>query len=247
MRKFLPFCFVLILASCAHHREVVIPTVDAPYLAGRLNELSRLQSAGQFDAMKSFFSKSATIQSPVTPRRASVDKYLHAAATDRYALSFSQTEIIYSLPGKVTTRSLAHASSPERFNLNESVMIDWRFEGGQWLITRFAFPDWPPVIGVWRRSGQHGEGSIELRVMPGGVYVIYLNEDYTLPAFRGHYDLSGNQITFTDTTAEDPKMFERGDGTYVFTKTSSGANFNRIRDDSNWRSERFDGAWVSWE
>ncbi len=247
MKKFFSLWCVLVLASCAHHREVGPPTVDTAYFTSQLDQMSRLQNAGQFDAVRPYFSKNAAVQSPVTPRRTTVEKYLQIAAADRYMIAFSNTEIVYSLPSKVTTRSTVRAAAPEKFNLTEPVMIDWRFEDGQWRISRFSFPDWPPVVGVWRRSGLRGEGTLELRILPGGNYVVYVNEDYTLPKFRGQYQLDGNRITLTDTSAEDPKMFEKGSGSYLFVRTAAGAEFRKVQDDSNWRSERFDGAWVAWQ
>ena len=78
------------------------------------------------------------IQSPLTPRAASAEKYLQALAAEPYHLAFSRTEVVYSLPRRAATRSDVVASAAGRFNLKERVTVDWRVEDGYWRISRIS-------------------------------------------------------------------------------------------------------------
>jgi len=235
------FLLCLALASCAHHQ--VAQTDNAP-LDQRLTTIAAMHNSGDAAAFKSYFAKGATIQLPATPRFASVDRYLQALAADPYNIAFSNTEIVYSLTGRSATRSTMTANSPGRLNLQEQVTVDWVMEDGYWKISRIAVTDWPTIIGTWRRSGLKDEGSLELQILPGNNYLVYVGEDHTLPAFRGHYTLEGNKITFADSSANEAKNYQAGAGSYIFTRTSTGMNFRKVDEGNTWRSERFDGDWM---
>ncbi len=211
----------------------------------RLNELAALQNNGRSEELRTHFAKGASIQSPVTLRETGIESYLVALRSEPYTLAIKGTEIVYSQPGRAVTRSAVTASAPGRFQLADTVTVDWRFEDGYWRISRLRFADWPTVVGTWRRGGLRGEKSIELRILPGGSYVIHLDDDYTVPAFRGRYRLEGNRLELADVSAAEPGTLQTGDGSYMFMRTSTGANFRLISDDNTWRSERFDGAWVA--
>lgn len=211
----------------------------------QLNEVSALHNSLQLEGLKTHFTKDATIQSPLTPRPTGIDQYLSALKAEPYNLAFSNTEVVYSLSGQAATRSQANASSLGRFQLKERVTVDWRLENGYWRISRVVFSEWPAVVGTWRKSGPKREGSIELRIQPGGKYVIYTAEDYSAPAFRGTYTLEGNRITLEDTSAFEAKQFNGSAGSYMYLRTPHGIQFTKVQDENPWRSERFEGEWSS--
>jgi len=242
MRSFF-LAAVLALTSCVHQPESS-PTDQAP-LDQHLAQFASLQNSGQWEALRTHFTKDATIQSPVTPQRSKVDRYLRAVAAEPYSVNFSGTETIYAFPGRAMTRSDAVLSAPGRFNLKEKVKVEWRLEDGYWRISRMAFSDWPAIVGTWKRSGLKQEGSIELRILPGGSYVIYTAEDYSAPAFRGRYRLEGNKITMADSSAFEASLFSAGEGSYLFMRTATGINFRKVEDANAWRTERFEGNWTS--
>ncbi|CAN5516091.1 hypothetical protein BH09VER1_BH09VER1_45470 [soil metagenome] len=231
------------LVGCGHGPSTA-PVEYVPF-DQILSEVSALHNSLQLEGLKTHFTKDATIQSPLTPRGAGIDQYLSALKAEPYNLTFSKTEVVYSLSGQAATRSEASANSPGRFQLKERVTVDWKLEKGNWLISRVVFSEWPAVVGTWRRSGPKREGSIELRIQPGGKYVIYTAEDYSAPAFRGIYTLEGNRITLEDTSAFEAKLFSGGQGSYMFLRTPHGLQLTKVQDENPWRSERFEGEWSS--
>jgi hypothetical protein len=242
MRKLFFLLLAVTLASCAH-REVSETPVDPVPFDQRLSRFAALHNTRQTEALRTCFTRDALIQSPVTPRPAGVAQFLGALQADPYAISFSNTETIYSLPGRAVTRSVGSANAPGRFALKETVTVDWRVEDGDWRIARLRFTEWPVIIGTWRKAGRKNEGSLELRVMPGGQYVIYTGDDYSMPTFKGRYRLEGNRITFADTFADNPRDFQPAEGTYLFVREGNGVNLRKVGDDNTWRSERFEGTW----
>ena len=226
--------------SCAP-RET--PPVDTVPFDQRLAQFAAAHNARQADALRLYFTRDATIQSPVTPRTSGVSQFLAALAADPYQLSFTRTETIYSLPGKAVTRSEATASVPGKFALMETVSVDWRLEDGAWRIARMRFVNWPAVIGTWRRSGLKSEGSIELRVLPGGTYLVFLDDSYDMPAFRGRYRLEGNRITFADLASDNPRDYQAAEGVYTFLRSGASLTLRKVEDGNTWRTERFDGVW----
>ena len=149
-----------------------------------------------------------------------VEKYLQVLKGEPYQLVFTRIEVVYSLPRRAATRTDVLATAPGRFNLRERVTIDWQVEDGYWRISRIAFSDWSPIVGSWRRSGLNREGSIELRILPDGNYIVYVGGDYTAPQFRGRYRLEANKIVFTDTSSIDPQQLQGGEGSYLFVRTA---------------------------
>ena len=181
----------VLLAACAHRESP--PANDRIPFDQRLSHFQSLHNGTKFEELRAYFTKDATIQSPLTPRPVGVEKYLTALKAEPYQLSFSRTEVVYSLPTRAATRSDAVASAPGRFDLKERVTVDWRVENGYWRISRILFPNWSPIVGTWRRGGLRGEGSIELRILPDGKYLVVLAADASTPEFRGH--LSRRELT----------------------------------------------------
>ncbi|HEY5704965.1 MAG TPA: hypothetical protein VIS96_05270 [Terrimicrobiaceae bacterium] len=231
----------LLLSACAHRERVHV--ADRVPFDQRLIQFQALHNDVRIEELRPFFTKDARIQSPLTPRAAGAEKYLQALAAEPYHLGFSGTQVIYSLPRRAATRSDVVASASGRFNLKERVTIDWRVESGYWRIARILFLDWSPVIGTWRRSGLRQEGSVELRVLPDGNYLVYLAGDYSAPGFRGRYRLEGNRIFFEDISSSDPRQLQSGEGSYIFVTTAAGIEMRKMEDENSWRAERFEGVW----
>lgn len=240
---FLGALAVLLFSSCAHRQEP--QSVDYTPLDQRLSEFAKLHNQRHYDALRAYFAKNATIQLPATPRSAGVEQYLRAAQSDPSTLSIGDTEIVYSFPGRSATRSALTIASSGQGTLREQLTVDWVLEDGCWRISRMVVTGWTPILGTWRRSGQRGEGSIELRILPDGSYLVYLGEDYLLPAFRGRYVLEGNKITFVDSSASDSRLFQAGSGSYVFVRTANGMTLRTIEENNTWRAERYEGAWLA--
>lgn len=230
-----------LVSSCAH-RPVPVEFVDFDQ---QLATIAEFHNSGQYDALKTHFTKTATIRLPATPRTGNIDAYVEGLRNAPYTIKFGPTEVVYSMPGRATTRSTATIHAPARLNLQERLTIDWLLEDGYWKISRIAVADWSPIIGTWRRGGLKGEGSLELRIQPGGNYQLFVKDDYTMPAFKGTYTLEGNKITLTDTSSYDGSLYQPVPGSYLFVRTSSGLNFRKIDEENTWRSERFDGDWMA--
>lgn len=243
MRAFFVLAGAVLLASCAH-QEPEVHAVDPTSLGDRLSTVARTHNSARHEQFADQFAPNATIQLPASPRGASVEGYLAALNLDPYTISFSKPEMVYSLPSRAATRSLMTANAPGRFNIQERVTVDWVWVDGAWKISRIAVSEWPAIVGTWRRSGLKGEGSIELRILPGNTYAIYLGEDMAVPAFRGRYTLAGNRITFTDTSANEATRFESAAGTYTYIASGRGVNLTRIEEGSAWRKDRFEGDWT---
>lgn len=233
----------VLLAACAHRESP--PANDRIPFDQRLSHFQSLHNGAEFEELRAYFTKDATIQSPLTPRPVGVEKYLTALKAEPYQLSFSRTEVVYSLPTRAATRSDAVASAPGRFDLKERVTVDWRVENGYWRISRILFPNWSPIVGTWRRGGLRGEGSIELRILPDGKYLVVLAADASTPEFRGIYRVESNRIVFADTSSNDPHNLQTGEGTYVFLRTATGIDLRKVQDENSWRAERFEGPWVA--
>jgi hypothetical protein len=241
LRHALPFLCGAVLFACAHRERQALG--DRLPFDERLIHFQSLHNRGAIEELRLYFSKNATIQSPITPRPAGVEKYLSALKAEPYQLVFTRTEVVYSLPRRAATRSEVVASAAGRFNLKERVTVDWRTEDGYWRISRIAFSDWSPIVGTWRRSGPGREGSIELRILPDGNYLVYVARDYTAPQFRGHYRLEANKIIFADTASSDPQQLQGGEGSYIFVRTATGMDLRKIQDENSWRAERYEGLW----
>ncbi len=243
LRPVLPLVGCALLCACAH-RERPFAGDRVPF-DERLTQFQSLHNRSAIEELRLFFTKNATIQSPITPRPARVEKYLEALKGEPYQLVFTRIEVVYSLPRRAATRSDVLANAPGRFNLKERVTIDWRVEDGYWRISSIVFSDWSPVVGSWRRSGLQREGSIELRILPDGNYIVYVGGDYTAPQFRGRYRLEANKIVFTDTSSIDPQQLQGGEGSYLFVRTATGIDLRKVEDENSWRAERYEGLWSS--
>jgi hypothetical protein len=233
----------LLLASCAH-REAP-PVADRIPFDQRLNNFRSLHNGVQTEELRAYFTKDASIQSPLTPRPAGVEKYLNALKAEPYQLAFGRTEVVYSLPRRAATRSEVVARAPGRFDLKERMTVDWRVDDGYWRISRIVFSDWSPMVGTWRRSGLGREGLIELRVLPDGNYLVFVAGDFSVPAFRGSYRLERNNIVFADISANDPQQLQTVEGSYSFVRTPTGMDLRKIQDENSWRAERFEGLWAA--
>ncbi len=231
----------LALVACAHREKM--PVGDRVPFDQRLINFQSLHNSARTKELRAYFTKDAKIQSPLTPRLASPEKYLQALAAEPYYLAFTRTEVVYSLPRRAATRSDVLASAAGRFNLKERVTVDWRVEDGYWRISRILFSDWSPMVGTWRHSGLNREGTIELRVLPDGNYLVFLAEDSSAPAFRGSYRLEGNKIILSDTSSNDPQKLQSGEGSYLFLRTATGVDLRKVQDENAWRAERFEGVW----
>ena len=242
-RSVFAFLVCVFLGGCAHRERSFVG--DRVPFDQRLMQFQSLHNRAATDELRSFFTKSATIQSPITPRPATVEKYLQVVNGEPYQLMFTKIEVVYSLPRRAATRTDVTAAAPGRFNLRERVTIDWRVEDDYWRISRIVFADWSPVVGSWRRSGLKREGSIELRILPDGNYIVYVGNDYTAPQFRGRYRLEANKIIFTDTSSIDPQQLQGGEGSYLFVRTATGIDLRKVEDENSWRAERYEGLWSS--
>jgi hypothetical protein len=233
-------CGVLLVA-CAHREKPLVN--DGVPFDQRLIQFQSLHNSMRIEELRAYFAKDAMIQSPLTPRAAGAEKYLQALAAEPYHLAFSRTEVVYSLPRRAATRSDVVASATGRFNLKERVTVDWRVEGGYWRISRILFSDWSPIVGTWRHSGLKREGSIELRVLPDGNYLVQVAGNSSALEFRGNYRLEGNRIVFADTSSNDPQQLQTEEGSYLFVRTATGMDLRKIQDENPWRAERFEGIW----
>ncbi len=242
MQKLCLGFILLALAACAHTPD---QPDDSKPLDQRLQDFVSFYNARQFEQVRTLFTKTATVQFPVTPRRASVEAFLAASAAEPCTISFHSTEILFTQPGWAKTRSMIVASSPGRYSYNEPVEIDWRLEDGYWRMSRITFSNWSSIFGVWRRGGLRGETSIELRILPGGTYQVNFGQDQTLPAFRGTYRMEGNKITFADDSASDASMFQKGEGSYMFTFGPKGMELRKVEDENTWRADRYPGLWYT--
>ena len=234
---------VLAFSSCAHRPPEPVVTDPTP-LDKKLEQFTSVQNRLKFEELRPFFAKDATVQSPITPRPVSADTYLKALAVEPFGLQFTNTEMVYGFPTRAVTRSDVVAGAPGKFNLKERVTVDWRLEDGSWRIARIVYPAWSSLLGTYRRGGLRNEGSLELRLMPGGKYTVYTAENFSAPEYRGDYVVDGNRLTLTDTGANEPRNFQGGAGVYVLTRTSTGMNFQKVAEDNTWRDERFEGLWM---
>ena len=231
----------LILFACAHRESP--PLDDRIPFDQRLGQFQSLHNSSRTEELRAYFTKGAMVQSPLTPRPASVEKYLQTLAAEPYQIDFSKTQVVYSLPRRAATRSEVTAVAPGRFNLRERVTVDWRVEDGYWRISKIVFSDWSPIVGTWRRAGLKQEGSIELRLLPDGNYLVFLADDSSEPAFRGRYRLEGNRMMFADFSSKDPQQLQTGEGSYLFLRTAAGLDLRKVQDENPWRGERFEGVW----
>ncbi len=242
MRIWPTLVLAVLVSSCAGRDPGSGATIP---LDQQLSHFITLQNARSVDEMRTHLAPGAIIQSPVSQRGANVDRFLSAYAASAYTTTIHSTELIFSLPERAVTRSEVTVSQPGQYSMKEQMVVDWVFKDSAWRISRIRFPGWSSFLGTWRRAGARGEGSIELRLLPGDTYLVFLKDQTSLPAFRGKYTIEGNLVTLTDFSADDPSALDRGEGRYRITRTSTGASFVKVEDANIWRSERFDGPWTA--
>lgn len=212
-------------------------------LDARMQAFARLHGQRDFDKMSDYFAAQHRLQSPVLPHPGSGDAYIRGALSEPFSMEVSNTEILYATASGAKTRSRARVSAPARFALDEKLEAIWRFENGQWRITELEYPEWVPVVGTWRRAGGRGENSIELRVLPGGGYLIYADRDRSVPTFRGSYTFERGTLVMTDTSSAIAGSLDKSPGVYAVIAGRDRADFRKLSDDNRWRSERFEGIW----
>ncbi len=134
LRFLFPLLVCVLLGGCAHRERPFVG--DRVPFDERLMQFQSLHNRVAIDDLRLFFTKSATIQSPITPRPATVEKYFQVLKGEPYQLVFTKVEVVYSLPRRAATRTDVLVSAPGRFNLRERVTIDWQVEDGYWRISR---------------------------------------------------------------------------------------------------------------
>jgi hypothetical protein len=236
------------LAGCGSTREV--PAPPAPYnevipLDRRLQEFATANNRQAHDVLAGFFATGARLQSPAMPRTGGAADYTRTLATEPFRMEISGTEILFANNLGAKTRSRVKMTSPTKYSLEEPMEVRWVFEGGQWRIYEMEFPAWSPLLGVWRKAGPRGEPSMELRLIPGGQYLVYAERDRTLPTFRGRYRIEGSNILLTDSSASESSRLNTEEGRYVVILTGAAADFRKVTDENRWRADRFEGGWTA--
>ncbi len=247
MREGLPVVSLLgalFLAACGSLPEPQTPAPSQP-LDVRLAEFAAASNRRDAAGLSALCVAEARLGAPSHPQGISPAKYAREAAADAFQMEIASTEILYANTLGAKTRSRARITAPARYALESPVETLWRFEEGQWKIAQMSFPDWPPLTGTWRKAGLPGEPSMELRILPGGTYVVHASRDRLLPAFKGSYRIAGNQISLQDSSAVESGMFSPAAGRYAVTVSGATADFRKIEDDNRWRSVRFEGAWTA--
>jgi len=234
---------ILGCASGPDEPPIPPPAGAATPLDVRMQQFARLHTERNFDKMGGYFTASAKLQSPVLPHPGSGDAYVRGALAEPFNMEVANTEILYATPTGAKTRSRAKVTAPARFSLDEKLEAIWRFEDGQWRISELEYPEWVPIVGTWRRAGVRGENSIELRILPGGGYLIYADRDRSVPTFRGSYTYEQGTIILTDSSAAVTGTLDRSPGAYAVVAGRDRADFRKLSDDNRWRSERFEGLW----
>ena len=128
------YCFLLflsvLLASCAHRGAP--PVADRIPFDQRLGNFQALHNDVQIEGLRAYFTKDASIQSPLTPRPAGVEKYLSALKAEPYQLTFSRTDLVYSLPS--TRRNAQRSRRQSSGTLRPERARDRRLARRWWLL-----------------------------------------------------------------------------------------------------------------
>ena len=221
------------------------PAAPLQPLSERVAGFSAAHSRRDGEGIKSYFAASGKAASPSMPKAGAPEEYVKNFLADPFRIEIGQTEVLFANQAGAKTRSRARLSSPARFALDEQVEILWRLEGGQWKIAELEYPGWPAIAGTWRKSGNRGEPSMELRILPGGTYSVYADSDRSIPTFRGRYSVDSGTLVLADSSAADSSDLNTAEGRYALVITRTNAEFRKISDDNRWRSERFEGIWTS--
>ncbi|GAB4170632.1 MAG: hypothetical protein Fur0032_09610 [Terrimicrobiaceae bacterium] len=212
-------------------------------LDARLAKFASLHASRDVDRLAEFFMAGARLTSPVMARPSGPAEYASSLLANPFNMEVSNTRILYANQMGAKTRSSVRVSAPARFSVADQLDVRWKYDGGRWKIQEIDYVNWSPVIGNWRRAGQRGEPSIELRILPGGTYLVYADRDRSVPTFRGSYVLEAGMIRLTDTSAANAADLDRSEGRYVFFVTPTSLELRKSSDDNRWRAERFEGIW----
>lgn len=160
-------------------------------------------------------------------------------------MDISDTRILTATDTSVQTRSRVALSSPARFRLEERLGVKWVWESGDWKIAELRYPDWPTLVGVWRRAGARGESPLELRILPGGTYLFYADKDRTQPSSRGTWAWEQGALTLRETVSQAGLPRDESPGVYAVVVAGGVAQFRLLADDHRWRSARLPGTWAA--
>lgn len=235
----------LAMTGCSSTPKVAYPAEPPVALNQKLKDFARLHNQRNFDALMPYFASGAVVQSPSMPRSGNGDQYIKRMLDEPFSLEVVQTDLVYSTPTTALTRGTAKVFSPGKYSMTERIDVNWVVENGDWKIRSLEYTDWSPLLGSWKKANLRGEPSIELRLMPGGNYLVFAANDRVNPTFRGKYAIEGNHITMADTGADDPRSLQTGEGVYVINRSGQTAFFRKLSDANTWRSERFEGDWAS--
>jgi outer membrane murein-binding lipoprotein Lpp len=244
-KKFAVFLAVLgcsYLAGCASGPPPA-PQVPPQPIDQVLARFAALHNQRDVDALRAYFAPGAKVRSPAMPRPGSPDAYLSALLAEPFNMQVSDTRVLYANETGAKTRGNARLFAPARFTIDERIEVLWKLVDGRWKIVELDYPQWPPVVGTWRKAGLRGEPSIELRLMPGGGYLVYADKDRIIPTFRGQYQVRDGTVFLTDSSAADSSSLDTSEGRYAMIVLGPNAQLRKISDGNSWRSERFEGTW----
>jgi ketosteroid isomerase-like protein len=236
-----------VLWGCCGTREPVQVAPPAKPVGQVLAEFAAAHGRRDLDAIRSHFAEGARLRSPAMPRPGNPDGYLRAMLAEPFTMVVSGTEVLYANALGAKTRSRVHLSAPARFSIDGRIEVIWKLEDGRWKIDEIEYPEWPMFVGAWRKAALRGEESIELRILPGGTYLVYAERDRTVPSFRGRYEATAGTISFTDSSASSSANLDTSEGRYAVTVTRTNADFRKISDSNRWRTDRFGGVWTAAE
>lgn len=235
--------------GCASQREAELPPPPPPSKPIRqvLDEFAAAHGRRDSAGVSRHVADEATLKSPAMPRSGSLDQYLSAMLAEPFTMQVSGTEVLYANELGAKTRSRAKLTAPARFAIEDRLEVLWTIEDGQWKIREIDYPGWPPFVGTWRKAALAREASLELRILPGGNYLLYAERDRTIPSFRGTYSSGSGTITFVDTSASIASNLDPAEGRYAIVVSGSKADLRKISDSNRWRAERFEGIWSAGE
>ena len=238
---------MLLLCACGSREADPLDSARPPAvpLDARLARFARLHTMRDIEGLRPFFATGAFLHSPMVPRGGNVDAYLRALLAEPFNMRVEDTRVLTADAKSARTRSRVQMFSPARFSLDERMDVQWVFEGGDWRIVRLEFPDWPRIVGVWKRAGLRGEPGLELRILPGGTYLIFADKDRSAPGFRGTWSWANGALTLSDSSALGRAALDGSPGVYAVVTTRSTAEFRLLADDNRWRSARFPGIWTA--
>lgn len=236
----------LAFTGCSSAPKIVYPSEPPVALNQKIKDFARLHNQRNFDALMPYFASNAFVQSPSMPRSGNGDQYIKRLLEEPFSLEIIQTDLVYSTPTSALTRGTAKVFAPGKYSMTERIDVNWVVENGAWKIRSLEYTDWSTIIGTWKRAGQRGEPSIELRILPGGTYLVFAANDRVNPTFRGKYAIEGNRITMADNGADDPRSLQTGEGVYEIIRSGPKAYFRKLSDANTWRAERFEGDWASY-